>query len=96
MAFEEAQRVLSEDPPRIETNTDSARYVRGVDGSVGCCPRADKGGHGAAPRLSAELSGGAPLPDSGEQVRRGRVAALEETSHPAMPQEKVEVARSAA
>jgi hypothetical protein len=27
MTFEEARKVLSEDPPRMETITDSARYV---------------------------------------------------------------------
>jgi hypothetical protein len=42
MTFEEAQKVLSEDPPRIETTTDSARYVEAWMVRSGAAPERTK------------------------------------------------------
>jgi hypothetical protein len=42
MTFEEARKVLSEDPPRIETNTDSARYVEAWMVQSGATPERTK------------------------------------------------------
>jgi hypothetical protein len=42
MTFEEAQKVLSEDPPRIETTTDSARYFEAWMVRSGAAPERTK------------------------------------------------------
>jgi hypothetical protein len=42
MTFEEARKVLSEDPPRIETTTDSARYVEAWMVQSGATPERTK------------------------------------------------------
>jgi hypothetical protein len=42
MTFEEARKVLSEDPPRIETTTDSARYVEAWMVRSGAAPERTK------------------------------------------------------
>jgi hypothetical protein len=42
MTSEEAQQVLSEDPPRIETNMDSARYVEAWMVQSGAAPERTK------------------------------------------------------